>query len=953
MSFALIALRAFYRLLPGIVAAVGVSAAMAADKSETAADAQAVRKIFKAKCYSCHGALGQKAGLRLDTVGAMLKGGESGPAIEPGKPDESEIVARVTETDPMLRMPPEGNPLDSGQLETLRRWITAGAAAPANDTPEPDPREHWAFRPPQRTAMPESSKASTEMHPVDALIVAGLRKNGLRPTATADKASLLRRATLDLTGLPPSRDEIAAFLADDSPDAYEKAVDRLLASPAYGQRWARHWMDIWRYADWYGRRYVPDVWNSAPQVYRWRDWIVDSLNRDAGYDHIVRMMIAADELAPGDEKEAVATGYLARNWYALNPHQWKRDIVEHTGKAFMGLTFNCAHCHDHKYDPIRQDDYFKLRAYFEPIELRQDRWAGEADPGPFQKYEYSVLRKVVMIGSVSVFDDKPDAKVAVYSGGDERELVKGREPLGPGLPAVFTNVESPTPVDLPPEAYYPGLKAWVRQAQREPLVAEIAAGRAALKAAADQREAIRADLKTQVEKALQTPADKPVITSDAEMALAKSRRADLAIEAALLRVRSAEAAMASLDARIRADDAKYRDKADPKRLDTLRLAAIVAETTAKQASLKRAIADAELAASDAAITRRTAEPAKIADADKAVAAANVALQKAKETLAAAEKAPPPATYAALMPVYPAKSSGRRAALARSLTRRDHPLTARVAVNHIWNWHFGQPLVESVTDFGRNGKKPSHPELLDLLAVEFMDHGWSLKHMHRFIMTSEAYRRSSSARGHEAEIARDPENRQYWKFQRRRLEAEAVRDTILAASGSLSNSAGGPPVENKPEAESTDTRRSLYFAIFPEESGHSRFLETFDAPDSCDAYRRTRSVVPQQALALVNSKLVQEQSKILADKLWNETAAIEGDSARTDRFVEAAFAQCLSRKPTPSEHAALASFLKSDEGSSTTPTPPGSTPATPGPAAAARRQSLIRILFNHDDFLTIR
>ncbi len=925
----------------------------AANDPSASGDAAAVRSIFQAKCYACHAALGQKAGLRVDTVAAMLKGGDSGPAIEPGKPDESEILARVTETDPKLRMPPEGNPLDPSQVETLRRWIAAGAPAPANDRPEPDPREHWAFRPPQKPANTVAESARGKFHAIDALILADLKKAGLRPTELADKATLLRRATLDLTGLPPTRQEIAAFLADDSPGAYEKVLDRLLASPAYGQRWARHWMDIWRYADWYGRRYVPDVWNSAPQVYRWRDWIVDSLNRDAGYDHMVRMMIAADELAPGDEKEAVATGYLARNWYALNPHQWKRDIVEHTGKAFMGLTFNCAHCHDHKYDPIKQDDYFKLRAYFEPIEMRQDRWPGEPDPGPYQKYEYSVLRKVIMIGSVSVFDEKPDARVAVYSGGDERELVKGREPLGPGLPAVFTNVEPVQPVDLPAEAFYPGLKPWIRQAMREPLTTEIAAARAALKAAADQRDSIRNDLKTEVEKALQAQPNALVDSKAAESALAKSRRADLAIEAALLRIRAAETALVSLDERIRADDAKYRDKADPKRVDTLKIAAISAERAAKLAAAKRAVADAELAAADAALTRRTAEPAKVAEADKAITTAQAALKKALDALAAVEKAVPAATYATLTPVYPAKSSGRRAALARTLTRKDHPLTARVAVNHIWNWHFGQPLVDSVTDFGRNGKKPGNQQLLDLLAFEFMEHGWSLKHLHRFVMTSEAYRRGSSARGHDAEIARDPENRHLWKFQRRRLEAEAVRDTILAAAGTLSPVAGGPPVENKPEAESTDTRRSLYFAIFPEESGHSRFLETFDAPDACDAYRRTRSIVPQQALALVNSKLVQEQSKNLAEKLWNETAQASTEAERNDKFLTAAFEQCLSRSPTDVERGKLAEFLKVEPAAPPVAANSGSAPATPGPAAAARRQSLIRILFNHDDFLTIR
>ena len=923
---------------------------VAADADDKA-DAAAVRTLLKTKCYACHGVLGQKAGLRVDTVAAMLKGGDSGAVVEPGKPDESELLARLAEPDAKLRMPPEGAALDASQLDLVKRWIAAGAPAPANDAPEPDPRTHWAFQTPKRPALPARPQNSAALHPIDAFIVAQLTSQGLSPTPTADKATLLRRATLDLTGLPPSREELASFLADDSPDAYEKVIDRLLASTAYGQRWARHWMDIWRYADWYGRRYVPDVWNSAPQVYRWRDWIVDSLNRDAGYDHIVRMMIAADELAPGDETEAVATGYLARNWYALNPHQWMRDIVEHSGKAFMGLTFNCAHCHDHKYDPIKQEDYFKLRAYFEPINLRQDRWRGEADPGPFQKYEYSVLRKVVMHGSVSVFDEKPEANVAFYHGGDEREIVKDRPPIGPGLPALFADVEAITPIELPPEAYYPGLKSWVRAALRDPIAAEIAAARAALKAAADQRESTRAELKVEVEKALSNAAAATLDTAMAETALAKSRRADAAVEAAILRIRAAETAQVSLEARIQADDVKYRDKADPKRFDTLRLAAIAAERAAKLAAAKRAVADAEIVAADASIARRTVETAKVAEADKAVAASGTALGKAREALAAAEKAATAETYTALSPIYPAKSSGRRAALAKTLTRKDHPLTARVAANHVWNWHFGQPLVESVADFGRNGKAPSHPEVLDLLATELMDNGWSLKHLHKFIMTSDAYRRGSSARGFEAEATKDPENRHYWKFQRRRLEAEAVRDAILAAAGTLDRTAGGPPVENKPEAESTVKRRSLYFAVFPEESGHSKFLETFDAPNSCDAYKRTRSVVPQQALALVNSKLVQDQSKILADSIWNDVSSRQpDDSARMKAFVTAAFERCLSRTPSESEWAALKPFVDRPSPESPATSKAGE---TPGPAEARRRESLIRVLFNHDDFLSIR
>ncbi|MCA9201786.1 MAG: DUF1549 domain-containing protein, partial [Planctomycetales bacterium] len=233
-----------------------------------------------------------------------------------------------------------------------------------------------------------------------------------------------------------------------------------------GERWGRHWMDVWRYSDWYGRRSVPDVWNSAPQIWRWRDWIVRSLNDDAGYDHMLRMMLAADEIAPDDDQAAVATGFLIRNWYALNPNDWMRNNVEHTAKAMLGLTFNCAHCHDHKYDPITHEDYFRFRAFFETIGIRQDRVAGEADPGPFQEYDYSTLRKVVRIGSVSVFDKQPDAPTWFYTGGDERNRLTERGSIRPGLPAVFG--DEPVAIErteLPPVAWYPGLRPSIQQTE--------------------------------------------------------------------------------------------------------------------------------------------------------------------------------------------------------------------------------------------------------------------------------------------------------------------------------------------------------------------------------------------------------------------------------------------------------------------------------------------------------
>ena len=317
-----------------------VSLALPAQAEEAVDYLREVKPIFAKRCFACHGALKQKAGLRLDSGELIRRGGENGPVID------GELMTRITSTEKDERMPGEGEPLKPEQVRVIEAWLRQGARSPADEQPEPDPREHWAFKPPVRAAVSRSG------NPIDAFIAAELSRQGLTPEPLADKPALLRRVYLDLLGLPPTRAELHEFLADDSPDAYERVVDRLLNDPRHGERWARHWMDVWRYSDWYGRRLVPDVWNSAPQVWRWRDWIVRSLNAGKGYDRMVMEMLAADEIAPGDDDARVATGYLVRNWYALNPNQWMRDNVEHTAKAFLGLTFNCAHCHDHKYDPI-------------------------------------------------------------------------------------------------------------------------------------------------------------------------------------------------------------------------------------------------------------------------------------------------------------------------------------------------------------------------------------------------------------------------------------------------------------------------------------------------------------------------------------------------------------------------------------------------------------------------
>ena len=454
--------------------------------------AKDIKPLLRDHCYSCHGALKQSNGLRLDTADLMRRGGKRGPAIIARQPEKSLLLAKVSATDPAERMPRDANALKPEQIELLRRWIAAGALAPKDEKPEPSPSDHWAFKPVVRPPVPTVEKViSKEVisqrlgggspsppntpslitnhsspNPLDAFINTRLAASKLTPLPPAEKPVLLRRVHLDLTGLPPTREELHAFLADPSPDAYERVVDRLLNSPQHGERWARHWMDVWRYSDWFGRRQVPDVWNSAPQIWRWRDWIVRSLNADHGYDRMVKEMLAADEIAPLDDEAAVATGYLVRNWYALNPNEWMRANVEHTGKAFLGLTFNCAHCHDHKYDPITQANYFSFRAFFEPLYVRQDRWPGEADPGPFQDYDYSKNRKVVRLGSVRAFDKDAAAKTWFYTGGDERNRLTNRPPALPAMPEFLGGKSlQVAPVALPASASYPGAKSFIREAE--------------------------------------------------------------------------------------------------------------------------------------------------------------------------------------------------------------------------------------------------------------------------------------------------------------------------------------------------------------------------------------------------------------------------------------------------------------------------------------------------------
>jgi len=867
-----------------------------------------VKPLLTARCQACHGALQQKAGLRLDTAKLLREGGNSGPAVVPGKSSASLLIAHLTAAGGKRRMPPadQDEALSEKQVLLLRDWIDQGATGPADEKPEADPKDHWAFRPPVRRAVPKVKDTARVRNPIDAFLGAERDKHGLTPQPPADRSTLLRRVALDLVGLPPTREELAAFVADPSADAYEKAVDRLLASPQYGERWGRHWMDVWRYSDWWGLGV--EVRNSQKHIWHWRDWIIESLNADKGYGQMVREIVAADELYPDDLDRLRATGFLARQYFLFNRNTWLEETVEHTSKAFLGLTMNCAKCHDHKFDPISQQDYYRFRAFFEPYQVRTDEMPGETD---FEKD-----------GLPRAFDCNLDAPTYRFVRGDERQPLKDR-PLAPGLPRLLAFADLDIrPVPLPAEAHAPGLRPFVLEDHLRLAEQKIDEARAAL---ARAKKAL-----ADAEKVGPLPPSEP------------ARAAVVAAEKALA---AAQAQPAALRARALADRARHQQPAAPDAQNLVRSAAL-AEKQAGLASAEENLARAEWELLGADAAKKAPAEAKRNSARDAVAAAKKALEAPGEaytplrgTLKTLENNLE--TAASRGKPFPTTSSGRRSALARWMTDPRHPLTARVAVNHVWMRHFGKPLVPTVFDFGRKGTAPTHPELLDWLACELMASGgrespggWSLKHLHRLMVTSDAYRMTSSSAGAPtANRTADGENRYYWRMNPVRMEAQVIRDSLLALAGDLDLRMGGPTV---PAADETSRRRSLYF--FHSHNEYQKFLSTFDDASVLECYRRAESIVPQQALAVSNSRLALSAAARINARLHERLGEVSDAE-----FVKAAFETVLAATPTADEQKECAAALKELK------------ELLKGQPDALRRArgDLIQALVNHNDFITVR
>lgn len=942
-----------------------------------------IKPLLAANCYACHGALKQEGGLRLDTAQSLKRGGDSGSAID-HQAEPCILIARVGSSDSTLRMPPEGKPLTEQQINLLSQWIASGALAPEDEQPQADPRKHWAFQPPQAILPPGSHPAD---NPIDSWLNYKSYNLGIEPLGAATGRELIRRVTLDLIGLPPTIEEVRAFEADTTADAYERLVDNLLTRPEYGERWGRHWMDVWRYSDWYGRRSVPDVMNSYPQIWRWRDWIVRSLNEDKGYDRMLMEMVAADELNPTDDANIVATGFIVRNWYKWNYETWMKDSVEHTGKAFLGLTLNCAQCHDHKFDPITQEDYFRFRAFFEPLELRHDRVSGEPDPGPFRKYVYAQSYGPIKSGAIRIFDEKLDAQTFMFRGGDARNRIEGKPPVDCGPPKAFTPDDfAIKTIELPAEASYPGLKTSVRSDELKNAESEIGSAANTLKIAEEKSAQATQQLAT-VQSTAAGPATASNLPSDGELMKAQLATIDAAAASRIARA-ALDAATSKRDAllkRIAADDAAVLRT---NRIDELARLAHLAESIANQRTTEHArqVAEQALIVSERQLaTVATDKAAKLEEVKKAVDTATKKLEAARIAADAARSklANIDATYTALSPKYPTQSTGRRTALAKWLVDRRNPLTARVAVNQIWMRHFGTPLVESVDNFGVQGKLPTHPELLDWLAVQLMDSNWSMKTLHRWIVTSQTYRRASSTGtlDHPG-FEKDRDNICYWHYPARRMEAEVVRDSVLACAGVLDRTRGGPEIEV--DQWVTRPRRSMYFT----QHGESQmlFLSTFDGANPCECYRRSNTVLPSQALALTNSELLVHYGRLCAAHLQTKLATARStkpadqlldtssisppvpesstpqSSAEDENktFVNLAFESLLGRMPSVQEFQFSIEFLrdaqpeppKDEVVKPSDKTPGGIQPASTN-AAQRARENLVMALFNHNDFVTVR
>jgi hypothetical protein len=641
--------------------------------------------------------LKQEAGLRLDTVASARKGGERGPALLAGRPAvESQIVRRITSGDPAVRMPQESKPLSAQEIATLTAWVEQGGVAPADEQPEADPRQHWSFQPVVRPPVPAVKRSDWVRNPIDAFLGAEHEKRNLVPLPPADKATLLRRVTIDLTGLPPTREQLRSHLADASPDAYEKGRRRAARLAAYGERWGRHWMDVWRYSDWYGRRSTPDVMNSYPQIWRWRDWIVRSLNEDKGYDRMVVEMLAADEVAPTDEQNLPATGSscgtgssgtTTRGCAIASSTRARRSSASRSTATTATTTSTTR--------SRRRSTSASARSSSRSS-CGTTAWPARPDPGPFVNYVYGAAYGPIASGRIRVFDEKLDAPTFVYNGGDERNVAKGKPPVTPGVPAALGGDPLVIkPVDLPAQAWYPGLRPFVQQEELAKMRAVVDAAegvivqyQAQLAAAEREWRIVQDDAAAAVRD---PSAGRSGATPAAQLAVSVNyQAAAMTHRVGELNLRHAWAKYHAVEARIAGDNARFAGPRRRRARASCRAAPAGSSARSPRPPRSRNWRRRNCSCSS---QRRAGVPGDRRSQGGRRRRRAAGDGRARCGAAARAKLPVESDqYTPLSPTYPKQSTGRRTALAKWIASPRNPLTARVAANHIWLRHFGSAIV---------------------------------------------------------------------------------------------------------------------------------------------------------------------------------------------------------------------------------------------------------------------
>jgi len=817
-----------------------------------------VRPLLAVRCFGCHGPEKQKSSLRLDRRAAALRGGDSGePALVPGDGTASRLIELVSGADPLSVMPPQGERLSVDEVALLRRWIDEGASW-GDAEAEPAAGLRWSLLPLVRPEPPAITRASWE-HPLDRFVLAGLASAGLEPSAEAERATLIRRMSLILCGLPPAPEHVQAFVADPRPDAYEQLVTRLLESPSYGERWARHWLDLARFAETDGF----ETNTPRPNAWRYRDYVIRAFNDDIPYDQFVLQQLAGDAVG-----EDVATGFLVGGPYdtVLSPdmvltRQQRQDeladMVNTTTTAFLGLTLACARCHDHKFDPITQTDYYAVQSLFAGVRHGERPLPSADDSAPVQR----------------------DADV-------ERERAGLRSAVNPRL-----NEEAFAPVATERIRF----RVLRTNSASEPCLDELEVFVDGVNVAPLATIATSGDYGGD-------PQHQRVHLNDGVYGNGRSWISDTP---------GAGWVMLELAGPARVDRINWGRDREGVYTDRLATEYIIevaddagAWTTVATSEGRSPLRDeaAELAQLPHVYAGHFEEPAPTHRlyrgdpmSEREIVAPDV-----------------PRVFASLALAADAPERERRLALARWLCDRNNPLTARVIVNRIWMHHFGEGLVDTPSDFGAMGSAPSHPELLDWLAVELIDSGWSLKHVQRLIVSSRTWRQSS--RPNDAGLAQDSSARLLWRFPPRRMEAEYLRDAILAVAGTLDAESSGPgfstfePNDNyvrvytpKNELGPDTWRRMIYMTKVRMERDDT--FGVFDIPDAGQVCpERARSTTALQALNLFNSGFVLEQAQRFAVRLMHDA----GNDPRAQ--IERAFHLSFGRAPEPEERAAALALV---------------------------------------------